>query len=200
VLLAMTTAQAGGPPWSDPPTPWLHSTAKRKLYDDIVSGRVGFNDKPRVVFSMHDGFYKRYEYCNFRSNLLALKKDVQENLARAEFDSKALENDRKKHPPPSMDPRGYPVWNGSDAERMLKEDVLAGKHKATDPLTGKTITPNFLQQTRPAYKAFPLEVFRDHVNQVTRDGLERSYWMAKKASKKEQTKQKAIARARRKKK
>ena len=43
--------------------------------------------------------------------------------------------------------------------------------------------PKELWVTRPEYKAYPLNVFRDHIQQELRARRERPYWMARRAEK-----------------
>jgi hypothetical protein len=74
-------------------------------------------------------------------------------------------------------PRYFPVpflpmckiGDGSDAQRLLKEDVESGLTMHLDP--------SFLRETRLEYKVFPLKVFRDHIYQEVRLKTGSSYWM-----------------------
>ena len=54
-----------------------------------------------------------------------------------------------------VNPRGYPRWDGSDAETLLRHDVEIGKHKV--------MKPEALWNTKNEYKQFPPKVFRDHI-------------------------------------
>lgn len=62
------------------------------------------------------------------------------------------------------DSRGYPRWDGSSAQRLLKLDVTAGAHMI--------MKPQVLQSTRDEYKPFPLKVFIDHIYQEKKSRLE----------------------------
>jgi hypothetical protein len=72
-------------------------------------------------------------------------------------------------PLPARTSKGYPRWDGSDAERLLKEDADEG-------LTN-SIKPSDLHETRPEYQAFPLKTFRDHIHQENRSRTGKAYWM-----------------------
>ena len=63
-------------------------------------------------------------------------------------------HDMQKYPPKTTTQRGHIRYHGSEIERLLKKDVAEGKSK------GKS--PSDLHNSRPEYKAMPLEVFRKH--------------------------------------
>ena len=129
--------------------------------------------RPKKVYEMHVE-YKQYKYDRFRSNLNNLRASVKKHQARADSDSADLEHDMRLHPPVTVNPRGCQRWEGSDAERLLKEDrvkVRAGLVEARKPRE--------LHQSRPEFQAFPLTVFRDHIYQEDRDVRARSYWLNK---------------------
>jgi hypothetical protein len=66
-------------------------------------------------------------------------------------------------------------WHGTEAERLLKEDVKNSLHK--------TMKPRKLHLTRKEYRAFELDIFRGHIYQETRSRLESGYWLVKKRKK-----------------
>lgn len=105
---------------------------------------------------------------NFGTNLRNLTKAIRENQAKAGSDSAAIARDRRIFPPSANTSQGYPRWNGSDAQRLLREDVDAGLTSSHDP--------KVLHQIRSAYQALLLAVFRDnHIFQEQRSG----YWLIK---------------------
>ena len=66
-------------------------------------------------------------------------------------------------------------WQGTQAEAFLKADISQNLQVNQKPKE--------LWVTRPEYKAYPLNVFRDHIQQELRARRERPYWMARRAEK-----------------
>ena len=60
------------------------------------------------------------------------------------------------HPRPAMF-AGVPQWEGSEAQRLLKEDVAAGNH------VGKT--PTQFRLTRPEYQVYNAAFIGGHIKQ-----------------------------------
>jgi hypothetical protein len=147
---------------------WETSEAKKLLQKDLEEGRVTAQMAPDEVYAMKDE-YREFKYENFRNNLLTLKKKAEQNGDSAAFDSAALANDEKIYPRPATAAAGYPRWDRSDAERLLKVDVDKGKHAQ--------MTPQKLRACETAYEEFPLEVFRKHIYQETRSRKDTAYWM-----------------------
>jgi hypothetical protein len=79
-------------------------------------------------------------------------------------------------------PQGYPRWDGSDAQRLLRHDI--------DKKRNEEYTPSQLRDKRPEYQAFPLKVFRDHIQQELRSRREKGYWLNRKARKEKEKKKK----------
>ena len=92
------------------------------LRQDILDGKIVDSLKPKKVFEMRPE-YKPYGIVNFRSNLRSLRASIKDNIAKADSDSAALAHDRRIRPLPAQTSKGYPRWDGSDAQRLLKEDV-----------------------------------------------------------------------------
>jgi hypothetical protein len=150
-----------------PPTPWLISEAKELLAKDILAKKVD-GMGPKAVFAMRKE-YQQYEYKNFRSNLLALRKAIQLQHDLADADSAALAHDERIRPRANSKP--YPRWDRSEAERLLKLDIDAGEHTK--------LKPSQLHKKRAEYQLFPPDVFRDHIYQEVRSRTESSYWWPK---------------------
>jgi hypothetical protein len=150
------------------PSPWKTSRAKMLLRQDILDGKVVDSLMPKQVFGMRPE-YEPYGLKNFRSNLKSLRGSIKDNIAKADSDSAALAHDRRIRPLPTQTSKGYPRWDGSDAQRLLKEDTDKGLTDAH--------TPSELRLKRPEYQAFPLNIFRDHINQEKRSRVEKAYWL-----------------------
>ena len=152
----------------DPPAPWQKSEAKKLLTKDILDGKVTAGMKPKDVYSMHEE-YKPYKYENFKNNLLGLHKSMQKLQGFADADSVALAHDLQVRPRATNNPRGYPRWDRSEAERLLKDE---NEHQ--------TMKPKELHQKRKEYQEFPLDVFRDHIYEEVRKRTVSLYWSTKK--------------------
>lgn len=151
------------------PAKWQNSDAKKLLHQDILDGRVVDTMTPKKVLGMRPEYVPYAK--NFGTNLRNLQKAIRDNQARADSDSAALAHDRRIFPPSANTFQGYPRWDGSGAQRLLREDIGAGLTSNCEPKT--------LHQTRPEYQAFPLTVFRDHIYQEQRSQRERAYWLNK---------------------
>jgi hypothetical protein len=86
---------------------------------------------------------------------------VAKDLSKKDY--QGLMNDRVNHHPiePFSEARGYPRWEGSDAERMLKEHVASCSYK-------DFASPNEYWQSQEEFQVFPLKVFRKHIEQEER--------------------------------
>ena len=156
---------------NNPVVPWKDSRAKRKLTKDILAGRVNPEWKPKQVLAMREELYKPYAK-NFGSNLRSLQKSLKKQQDRADEDDAAVIHDLGLYPRSDWDPRGYPRWNGSSAERLLKQDITAGRHEGRKP--------EALRSTRDEYGAFPDKVFRGHIYQEQGGRRAKSYWLKNK--------------------
>lgn len=151
---------------------WQESEAKYLLRKDIIAGAVTADDDPVVVFNSRPE-YQPFE-AKFAEYLTNLLEKVAEEQAFADLGSQALANDLRLHPP-ANDPRGYPIFGGSEAERLLKQDMDNDLHKQ--------FKPRELHVQREEYQAWPLEVFRNHIHQELRTRIEGRYWKQYKDSK-----------------
>jgi hypothetical protein len=168
--MATTTKKDG-----NKPSKWKDSEAKMLLQQDILDGKVTASMKPKEVFEMR-AEYKVYGMKNFRPNLYSLRSSISANQQKADSDAVALVHDRRIHPKVAHTPKGYPRWDGSEAQRLLKEDMESSGTNRFEP--------SVLRETRPEYEVFPLKVFRDHIYQEARMKTGSSYWMNKAKEKK----------------
>jgi hypothetical protein len=160
---------------TNPPEPpaWRFSEAKKQLYDDIVN-KVVEGMHPAQIHTMRP-IYTQYKLARFVPNCTNLREQIALFQTNAEQDSAALARDIQLHPRPTLAHGGYPRWDGSEAERFLKEDIDNGLHSQ--------MPAQDLRETRAAYMLFPKKVFSDHINQECRGRRERPYWLARKALK-----------------
>jgi hypothetical protein len=67
----------------------------------------------------------------------------------------AISHDRSIYPKEDANETGTVRWEGSEAERLLRLDMDAGKHES--------MAPRLLYEERSEYKEFPLQTFRGHI-------------------------------------
>jgi len=164
---------------------WRYSKTKKMLEKDIIDGKIGSianGMKPKDVHSMRSE-YKKIPYKLFVSRLYTLRKKYEELQKNAEADAAALSHDLALNIRVNSKP--YPRWQGSEAERLLKEDVDSGWHML--------MYPRDLQESHPAYAPFPGKVFSDHIQQEARARRERPYWLARRKEKEEEKAKKKAA-------
>lgn len=162
--------------------------AKAILKKELLNGSVGVGSKdppPREVWNSRSE-YKAVEYANFRTNLNQLRKKARVQKANEVRDRLALSNDRKLNQnnktPPAFP---YPRWDTTSAKRFLGLDI--------DAKLNETMKPSQLRNTREVYKLFPLDVFRNHINQEVKSRRESSYYLDKKAKQTEEKEMKKKA-------
>jgi len=100
----------------------------------------------------------------FKRCLAALRKAITKDKNRAHDDKTEVARVIRNHPPPTHDHKGEPQWNGSDAQRLLKEDVANGKH-LEDKMTP---TKMRMAPDRPQHREFLPDTFRWKIHQEVR--------------------------------
>ena len=159
----------GDPFGGDQDKAWQCSDAKAALKAAIMGGEVPLEpagDEDEDVLWVF--FNSRAEIFNcggfddhFKRRLASLRKDIQRDNSRADEDLIAFNTFTKNHPKATVAAAGnYPEWEGSDAQKWLKDDMAHGKHH--------DLLPMKLWDSRDDYILFPLKVFRDHIYQETR--------------------------------
>ena len=158
----------------DPSDPWTFSLARELLVKDIKDGAVGIG---QLAFHASQVYVRRLEYAEYDYDEFAryysqLRAKYDQLHYLAHIDSQSLAHDLTLGLRTNNKP--YTIWQGSDAEKALKEDMEKGLHLA--------MKPRELIKTRPEYAPWAnhLSVFRDHIHQAKREVLERPYWMARK--------------------
>jgi hypothetical protein len=138
---------------------WKKSIAKKLLAIDIISGAIPDDMHWTDVYWQRPEFVvtKRRLFC---SRLTTLRKSILHDKTTATIEEIALAHDRALFPAPTHNYRNEPRWEGSEAQRLLKEDVSANRHAATPPKQ--------LYNSRPEYQDYPLKVFREHIYQEVR--------------------------------
>lgn len=149
--------------------PWQHSEAKKVLTSDILDGSASSDMSWRQVFAMREDLYTPYKK-NFATNLRNLRKSLKSLQERADEDRAAVVHDLALFPRSSVNPRGEPRFDGSEAQRLLKQDVANEDE-------GEGLKPMAFWLSRDEYQVFRLVVFRDHLYQERNQRLRKSYWL-----------------------
>jgi hypothetical protein len=160
---------------------WRNSAAKKYLKLCFKDGTIPLTypsdeggSGPRAVWDQHckdHPSFKGMEYDNnFTSRLRTVKNDAMKKMKRAAVDKANLEAFRAQHPIDATNARGLGElrWEGSDAEKFLKEDIESILQMDDEVEMRKKIVPLVLHASRPEYALFPLKKFRDHIYQERR--------------------------------
>ena len=150
---------------------WKHSKAKALLYDDLVNGIVPIKARDannRSTMKLKDIYdlrpeYKLYHYSKFSSRLSTLRGTVADNLTRQKIDQKAFDDyiSRHKDEVSHTSAKGYIQWQGSQAQKLVQETLANNANEALEWQEWHSSDPEF-------HMNFPLDVFRDKVNQEIR--------------------------------
>jgi len=142
---------------------WRSSQGKKLLEYDIRKGRVTRMMDLEAVYNMHRAEFEicgsspAEAFCLFEGRLEAAFKRRAENTSRSAAENAAFQQDRLTHPRPATNFRGSPQWEGSAAQRLMKQDITAGLH------LGKT--PTEFRMTRPEYQQFLVVEIGGHLKQ-----------------------------------
>jgi hypothetical protein len=159
-----------GPSFKEPTIKWKDSKARTLLYKQLTDGNIPKDAKdsngcftvPLLddIYKMHEE-YKLYDRTKFSSRLSSLRTQYHECMIRNAMDIEAFDNYRQNHQPSLISHYGYPEWQGSEAQRLLKIDLEAKKQDTMSRMDLWDSKPEF-------YEHFPLKVFRDKLNQEVR--------------------------------
>jgi len=134
---------------------WVSSEGKKLLERDIRKKFVTVEMPVDAVYNMHRA---EYDECGvspaearrlFDGRLKAAFKRGSMMKKRSEEEALALKSDRLTHPRPLLDAHGTPQWEGSIAQKYMKQDIAHKLH------LGKT-SAEFCM-TRPEYQVYGVE-------------------------------------------
>jgi hypothetical protein len=157
---------------------WKNSIAKKLLEEDLRSGKIPLDGnamKPKEVYEERPEFAEFCEYKHFPRRLRELHQQISRKNDRALTAADAVAHDRKIYSEEDSKQTGKARWEGSEAERLLRLDMDAGKHEV--------MAPHLLYEERLEYREFPLDVFRGHIYQEQRSRKFRRQYGATRAKK-----------------
>ena len=121
-------------------------------------------DNAEAVFNNHcknDPSFARMQYdAAFVRRLKSVRDDYIAKFDRCQKDLEAFIIAKQNHPTPALNCRGEPQWNGSNAQKLLKELIGRGDHEGKKPENLWASTPDF--------QVYSKESFRDHIYQEQR--------------------------------
>jgi len=140
---------------------WRDSKGRKLLRDDIRSGLITENMPVHTVFRRRPEFAHEANKAEarrlFDGRLEAAFACVKKKRERAAAELALCEEDRLLHPKEATMFSGEPRWEGSAAQRLLKQDVAEGKHS--------TMTRTQFCQSRDECKEFFKAAINGHVCQ-----------------------------------
>jgi hypothetical protein len=139
---------------------WEHSDAKRLLVEDLICGAIT-QKRDDSFMTIQEAFDFRVEYqatdrAKWARRLRDARKQLVTSLKRADLDSDAYFHDEFIYPKPTYTLSGGPRWDGSEAGKLLRQDIGDGLHEIFDDAEN-------IYTSRPAYQSFEIGVFRKHV-------------------------------------
>lgn len=158
--------------------PWGQSNAKQKLkllLEDEKSWVYDHFDQSNQAKSIEiirqtDGDFAVYKKQNFYSNFRTLKSSVDIERACVQFDRMGFEKEQEKWPITDTLPCGKKRWQGSDAQKLLREDIkVPGK---------KNWKPKKLFESRIEYRSWSLVEFRSFLYEEKKWETQGVYWQA----------------------
>ena len=121
--------------------------------------------------------YKEFPLHQFSARLRDARKTINTKQGSTKVGITGLAADRVAFPPMTHDVDGRRRWEGSAAEKLLKEDMKEGMHKI--------MKPKELWESRAEYAEFELKVFRNHIYQSHKTKIFRDFKASKIAKQKE---------------
>jgi hypothetical protein len=146
---------------------WPSSKGRKLLIKDIRSGRIpadmawedAYKLRPEFVVGTKEDNTAKKARSQFESRLDSAREILAKRDTRAAEELALLRQDRQRHPAPATNHKGEPRWEGSEAQKLLKQDVAEKKHEGMKPAQ--------YYASRPQYKAwgFSAATIKGHVEQ-----------------------------------
>jgi hypothetical protein len=150
------------------PIEWGKSAAKQFLKKCFRDGTISTTYKTEDLMQIwndhckdHPAFKRiKYDYESFSRRLNSVKDDYVKKVERCKDDLGAYIAAKTNHPTPEFNSRGEPQWNGSEAQKQLKELVAKDEHIG--------VQPKALWEGNEHFRKYTLNSFRDHIYQEKR--------------------------------
>jgi hypothetical protein len=147
--------------------PWTLHPAREFLKNAFMDGTIPLDwdgSRPEDIYAQFAGTDAfrglSFDRDEFSRRLKSLQAIVTLKKDRVILDKIAFDTFRENFPVREHNDIGDLRWNGSLAERFLKEDMKAGLHDGLTPLE--------FRESRVEYQEFSVERFRKHIDQEKR--------------------------------
>jgi hypothetical protein len=155
--------------FKEPKIKWAKSKARGLLFKDLRDGNIpreALDEHKKSTMKLEDIFqmhpeYKLYDRTKFSGRLSELRRVYDELMFRAEIDQEAFDQYGRNHQPSLFSHKGYPEWQGSEAQILLKGDIEEGKHT-------RMSKSDLHESNSEYYENYPLGAFRDKLDQELR--------------------------------
>jgi hypothetical protein len=166
------SAEASGMRRRGPPPVWRNSPAK-SLLTKLLWDESSWIHQSTCIEEVYEAepLFKLYPLKNFKTNFKNLKVSIQEEKDAIRFDQVAFESESELFPRNPTTKAGNPFWDRHEAQRLMAEDVKAGRTLQ--------MKPSVLRESRSEYQEFPLAILRNHKYQEERKEREGVYWQKK---------------------
>ena len=145
---------------------WSKSKGRKLLFEDIRSGRIPEAMHWMTAYQLHPEFAvgetpEKAESL-FAGRLRSARAIIARKAGRSAEELAMLRADRQTHPAPATNHWGEPRWEGSEAQKLLKDDVKKKKHEG--------MKPKQYYASRPQYEqwGFSAATIKGHVEQEER--------------------------------
>lgn len=140
---------------------WLNSEGRKLLLRDLKDGTISRTMDWQTVFHTRQEFAVGPTHAEalrlFETRFRTAVNINDEKATRAQHEMVLLQQDRAVHPIPKMNHRGEPRWEGSEAQKLLKEDIKNNAHSNLSRME--------FYESREEYQAWPKPVIDGHVVQ-----------------------------------
>jgi len=145
--------------------------ARKLLYDEIANGSIPLSADEMGPAEVYCNYCDTIEFQmpgmeygeTFTRRLRGLREMIAGDFDRSSRDKNALQIAMKVHPPPRLNHKGKPQWNGSLAQALLKYDISQGRHETM------TVMELYNKENRELYrKTLSAEDFRWKIQQEVR--------------------------------
>ena len=135
------------------------------MAQDMIDGLVPVDEEIQNCREFYESFYAhREEFADFpwhAQNVPGRIERLQATISKLgdsyKSDLDALEHDKQLHPPPTHKYNGKLLFRGSQADKSLEVDMVAGKHKQ--------LSYAELRRSRPEYMEFDHHEFVKRIDQ-----------------------------------
>jgi hypothetical protein len=141
---------------------WRHSRARAILVLDLEEGVLPVDMLAVDAWKTYGriGEFLDIPFDLFEARLVDLQAQTERKNNVSFLEEQAMVHDRHLHPRATHNHRGEPVFDLSEAKRLLQEDVKNGVHTR--------MSPSAMQCTRPAYHQFKADIFKFRIYQEVR--------------------------------